>query len=103
MSTKYRVLCGVPIQDCRGSNYSTDQQLSKKAHSSHEEAFKCYANYLMNVLGYTQIGSREFRKEGHPVLVLTKKIRFGGRLRAGKEGTRYMPSSRAGTRGIIIG
>ncbi len=103
MSTKYKVLCGTPREHCIGSLYSTDQDLPKKSHASHEEAFKCYARYLVKAEGYIRIGPREFRKDGHPVRVLTKKIRFGGRLRAGKEGSRYMPASRAGTRGIIVG
>jgi len=42
--------------------------------------------YLINVEGYEQIGPREFQKDGHPVRVLTKKMRFGGRLRPGKAG-----------------
>lgn len=103
MSRKYRVLCGTPLVHCQGSSYTTDQALPKKSHSSHLEAFKCYANYLMKVEGYTQIGPREFRKDGHPVRVLTKKTRFGGRLRAGKEGSRYMPAGKRHTRGLIIG
>lgn len=104
MSTKFRVLCGVPKDNCQGSSYTTGQQLeTNRAHTSHVEAFKCYANYLVKHQGYTQIGSREFRKDGHPVLVLTKKIRFGGRLRTGKEGSRYQPGGRGTKQGLIIG
>lgn len=104
MSTKYKVLCGVPKDQCQGAGYQTDQHLgTNKAHANSTEAFKCYAHYLVTYEGYTRIGSREFRKDGHPVLVLTKKSRFGGRLRMGKEGSRYQPGG-AGTRqGLIIG
>lgn len=98
------MLCGVPQEYCTGGTLNTDQRLgTTKSHGSHEQAFKCMRHYLMEVLGYTQAGSREFRPpDGGPVRVLTKKIRFGGNLRAGK-GDRFMPDGRdVGHRGIII-
>jgi len=72
-----------------------------KAHNSAPEAFKCHARYLIKVLGYEQVGSREFRPpDGGPILVLTKKCRFGGVLRKGKGsgegGNRVMPRRRLG-------
>jgi len=76
-----------------------------KVHHTSAEAFRCRARWLVKVQGWEQIGSREFRKDGEPVLVLSKKCRFGGVLRSGKtggEGTsmgRVMPSDRPG--GII--
>lgn len=104
MSRKSVVLCGVPNAFCCGSKYTTDQMLPPKCHGSHIEAFRCMKRYLCNHLGYEQIGSREFRPvNGGPVRVLTKKTRFGARLRAGKLGERFMPEDRvAGNRGTII-
>ena len=98
MSTKYRVLCGVPALQCTGGSYITDQALSDKAHSSRLEAFKCMRKYLTKQ-GFTQIGPREFRPpDGGPIRVLTKKSRYGGLLRQGKSGeegrmggSRFMP------------
>ena len=83
---KPRYRCGTPIAHCSGSKFLQADALKEKSHSSRTESFNCYKNYLTKIEGYTQIGSREFRKEGHPVRVLTKKIRFGARLRPGKEG-----------------
>lgn len=103
MSTKYKILCGTPDAHCKGSRYITTQSLPKKAHPSRVEAFRCYARYLIKVLGYTQIGSREFAKEGQPVRVLNKKSKFGALLRTGKEGSRYQPGGPGTKRGIIIG
>ena len=106
MSRQYRVMCGTPKEHCNGSRLVTDQTFqSNKCHRSHEEAFRCHARYLVRVLGYTQIGSRDFQApNGGPVRVLSKKIRFGSKLRLGKEGSRFMPEDReAGNRGTIIG
>lgn len=42
--------------------------------------------------GYIPVGAREFLTPGGgPVLVLSKKSKFGGRLRNGKLGERLMP------------
>lgn len=97
-----RVLCGVPNTDCTGSAYITQQQIPPKAHGSRGEAFRCMTRYLMSQ-GYERIGQREFRPpNGGCILVLTKKSRFGGRLRTGKraEGgtstSRFMPDRGAG-------
>ena len=60
--------------------------LKGKSHSSRSEAFNCYVRYLVDVEGYERIGPREFQKAGHPVRVLTKNMRFGGRLRPGNAG-----------------
>ncbi len=100
MSTGYKVLCGVPEPSCTGGRYITEQQLSKKAHTTHEEAFKCMVRYLMNK-GYTRLGSRMFSApDGGPIEVLTKRSRFGARLRSGKEQQRYMPKF---GHGVIVG
>jgi len=103
MSRQSRILCGVPQEYCAGGRLITDQMLgTNKCHSSRSEAFRCKVDYLVNVLGYEQIGSREFSpSDGGPVLVLTKKMRFGGLLRSGKEGTRFMPAGRRNS-GLII-
>ena len=105
--------CGVPKEYCNGSvapMFSSGIRKNLyKAHSSPQEAFNCHARYLVKVLGYERVGSREFVKGDEPVRVLTKKSKFGGRLRGGKSGqgatahraTRHMPDDGAGTGGFI--
>ena len=104
MSKQLRVLCGVPKEYCIGGPLVTKQMLNTdKCHGSHDDAFRCMAHYLTKVLGYTRIGGREFRPpDGGPIKVLTKKIRYGERIVAGKEG-RFMPERRnVGNRGVIL-
>lgn len=101
----YKVLCGVPADSCSGANTDVNARMEskgggRKLHSSHEEAFKCHARFLV-AQGYAQVGSREFQLEDGPILVLTKKSRFGGRMRPGKSGekgtsNRNMPVRGAG-------
>jgi len=98
--------CGVPAIHCCGASVKTSFgvrviESTRKAHNSPTEAFKCRARWLVKVEGYTRIGSREFSPpDGGPVLVLTKKIRFGGALRKGKGGEygagRVMPDKHPG-------
>lgn len=98
----YRFLCGTPEQYCSGkiTRLTKGWKGSHRTHSSHLEAFKCHVQYLKKE-GFTQIGNREFvDPQDDSVLVLTKKSRFGGKLRRGKEGGRSMPSVRTG--GTII-
>ena len=80
--------CGVPKEHCFGSsNFVVNITSITKIHCSSEEAFNCHARWLVNVLGYKRIGSREFDlQNGSPIRVLTKKSRFGGVLRIGKHG-----------------
>lgn len=101
MSRRIKVLCGTPDHHCTGAPFVTDQQLRfRKAHAGNEEAFHCYARHLL-LDKYIQIGPREFRPaDGGPIRLLTKKSKFGGRLRDGKEHTRYQPERGAG---LIIG
>ena len=79
-----RVLCGVPASYCKGAQLLVDKRYMP-VHATHSEAFECYAAWLISQ-GYRRIGSREFRLGDGPVLVLTKKIRFGAPLRLGKRG-----------------
>jgi hypothetical protein len=91
-------LCGVPKNDCNGSFTKTSSGLgaASSAHATPREAFACMKRFLLSQ-GFVQVGSREFAPPGGgPVRVLTKKSRFGGRLRRGKEGTRRMPILRGG-------
>jgi hypothetical protein len=80
--------CGVPGEHCSGATVQTSAGIRGDvvyAHNTHEEAFKCRARYLVRVWGYQRVGQREFRPpDGGPILVLTKKSRFGGELRKGK-------------------
>lgn len=102
MSSKYKVLCGTPNEYCTGGKYKTDQHpLPAKSHPSHKQAYDCYVNYLVNILGYTRLDSaRTFAPpDGGYCRVLTKPSRFGAHLRSGKEG-RFQPQR---GRGLIIG
>lgn len=89
--------CGVPMEYCTGSNTSVSNGLKKssKIHSSPEDAHKCYGRYLIKE-GYKQVGSREYEnpKTGY-ITVLTKKSKFGARLRGGKA-DRFMPEKMCG-------
>lgn len=105
MSSRYRVLCGVPKEYCSGSKLSTDQAFpTDKCHSSHTEAYRCMARYLVKVLKYTALRNHSFAPpDGGPVRILTKRSRYGGLLIFGKEHTRFMPEKRRqGNRGVIF-
>lgn len=87
--------CGVPKELCNGGTVLTNKSLggSIKAHGTSEEAFKCHKRYLLSQ-GYEQIGSRDFRPpDGGPILILSKKSKFGGKLRKGKA-DRWMPKDK---------
>lgn len=98
-------ICQTPDKHCSAGYVQVNARMGKsaKAHASNIEAFLCFKRYLVNVKGYTQIGGREFSPPGDdgPVLVLTKKIRYGARLRHGKQG-RYQPAD-PHFEGVIIG
>lgn len=104
MSRDSRVLCGVPKEFCQGGKLTSDQSLgTNKVHRTHSEAFACYRRYLIEVKGFRQIGPRDFAPaDGGPVWVLTKRSRFGARLRTGKEGSRHMPSGKR-NQGVVVG
>jgi len=104
----YVVLCGTPQEHCSGGKVPTNafmRQTHPKAHSSHSEAYRCHRRWLVDVLGYTDIGSRTFRPppgvNGGYLKVLTKKSRFGARMRLGKLGERWMPKDR-GRSGVVV-
>lgn len=89
----YKVLCGVPVDYCCGGSYVVSSGLgkSRKVHRTHEEAFNCHKNYLIKQ-GFVNIGSRELiDPKDNSIRILTKKSKFGGKLRKGKEGSRAMP------------
>jgi hypothetical protein len=102
MSRRYVVLCGVPALHCTGGKLKTDQkQVAEKCHGSSLEAFRCMKHYLVSVLKFKAVGSREFAPpDGGPIRVLTKKCRYGARMRTGKMGERFQPEV---GRGAIIG
>lgn len=89
----HKWLCGTPKEYCSGGSFVMADSVNRtttQAHNSPSEAFDCYKHYLLRT-GHEMIGPREFRPpDGGPILVLTKKSRFGARLREGKFG-RYMP------------
>jgi hypothetical protein len=91
-------LCGTPSHECTGGGAVLAPGIAahvSKVHNSPSEAFRCYVRWLKSQ-GYEAVGQREFRPpDGGPILVLTKKCRFGGRLRSGKMG-RYMQTTYSG-------
>ncbi len=95
------VYCLTPKGHCIGSMRKVADGLGLRlSHGSHEDAFRCYRRYLLGQ-GYTQLGPREFAApDNGPIMVLTKRSRFGARLRKGKEG-RYMARGLPG--GCCIG
>lgn len=96
-----RYLCGVPPDDCRGSAAILSAGFKAKGYKIHNtstEAFNCMKQHLLKQ-GYTQVDSRAFSPPGGgPIRVLTKKSRYGAKMRPGKGG-RNMPSGRTG--GIV--
>jgi len=86
MSVRSKFICGVPSHECSGAPSMVNKSLptDTKTHGSSLEAFRCYKQWLLRQ-GYTPVGNREFAApNGGPVVVLTKKCRFGGRVRLGK-------------------
>ncbi len=104
-------LCGVPAENCSGSvlkQTSSGLKGKKSAsrfHVTSIDAHKCMGRHLVRDQGCTQIGQREFASpDGGPVHLLSKKSKFGGKLRMGKnekgQGSRLMPKGRIG--GLIF-
>jgi hypothetical protein len=60
-----------------------------KVHASTQAAFECYCRYLEKT-GHVRLSMREYRQPAGGVLLLTKRSRFGTKVRLGKEGNRYM-------------
>ena len=96
-------VCQTPTSHCSGGTGVVIPSLhGLRLHQSPEDAFRCYARYLKHVRGYIQIGGREFSPPGGgPVEVLTRKSKYGARLRHGKEG-RWMPKGPRNS-GIVRG
>jgi hypothetical protein len=101
----YAYMCGVDYALCKGYHTPTNAGLrsrANKVHNSPEEAFKCHALFLMS-RGFTKISSREFKDpETGYIRVLTKQSRFGGKLRSGKERTRFMTLDVNGTKAGLV-
>ena len=102
MASKRWYVCGVPRDICTGGTIArASARITKdgpnKAHGSPLEAFRCKKRHLL-LQGYEAVGQREFRKPGGGIVVLTKKSRFGARLRSGKEG-RAMDGANRGMAG----
>lgn len=89
MSRNQKYICGTPLEYCSGGSVLLPKY-SVKAHNSPEEAFACFRRYLIREMRYIAVAgcNRSFRPpDGGPVLVLTKKARYGGILRTGKADT----------------
>ena len=101
-----RVTCGVPTDHCRGSLISL-QKSSCKAHATSQEAFECYAAWLL-ARGYRRLNRREFVLADGPILVLRKMSHFGRPLRMGKTGEgmakakRFTARGKPGHRAIVV-
>jgi len=87
-SSRRRYVCPTPRAECSGAPTIVDSHgRTIKAHGSHGAAFDCYVAWL-RTQGYIRKSTREFyAPNGGPILVLTKKRRFGGAIRGGKRGT----------------
>ena len=87
-------MCGVDPEKCVGSKDQLSTGMKNyrgKVHSTRDEAFSCMVQSLL-AQGYIPLGKREFEHpETHVVRVLTKRCRYGARLREGKEKSRRMP------------
>ena len=108
------VACPTPELHCSGGTMARNAGIRYekiKFHQSHPESFRCYVRYLIRVKGYTRIPymARCFRPpDGGPVMMLTKKSKFGAAMRTGKKGeggttkaSRWMPYTK-GRSGLII-
>lgn len=104
-----KYICSTPQANCVGSLCAVTQGTGRmqKLHDSPQQAFKCYKNYLIKQ-GYVQVGSKEFQKDGGPVLVLTRPGKYGGVFRKGKSGdssgskNRVTPKNKNGTTSGMI-
>ena len=78
-----RHICGTPRESCTGRPSTVDKE-SIGTHAAAHEAFACHRQYPISI-GFVSIGTRELidPADGY-VRVLTKKIRFGARVRRGK-------------------
>lgn len=101
------VVCGVG-DGCTGNKVSVNAFVRSqitRAHADHGEAFDCKAASLVRQ-GYKRLGPREFQKDDGPILILTKRTRFGVRLRGGKSsdksGARFNVPKRRGNRSGLI-
>jgi hypothetical protein len=80
--------CPVPRDQCHGALKQVEPGFRMvKIHGSTVQVKKCIRKYLTDQ-GYRPGRNGEFYKEGEPVLMVSKKP--GGRLRYGKEKTRYI-------------
>lgn len=103
-----KVFCGTPKSFCSGAhtimNAGFNNDKAAKLHDDHEQAFACYSRYLVAEQQHKRVGSREFETPSGSILVLTKKSKFGAKMRMGKnqnkEGKRFMPQQH---NGAIIG
>lgn len=95
--------CGVPVEFCGGGLCKLNNGMRPmQAHQSSVEAFNCHKAFLLKK-GYKVVDSRAFAPpDGGPIQVLTKRCRFGVRLRNGKEGTRNMANKKFGNRGGVV-
>lgn len=97
------VACPTPHEHCSGGKMATNQSLqsaSIRFHQTHRDAYNCYRRYLIRVRECEDMGNREFRcPDSEWRIFLTKKSRFGERVRLGKEGSRWMPRS---GRGLVV-
>ncbi len=87
--------CVVPKEFCCGAVKQVEPNSRLvKVHQSQHEVKKCLTHYLTEHEGYENMGNRQFKKEGKPILIISKKS--GMRLRKGKGGSKG--SSQSNTR-----
>ena len=88
-----KYLCPTPREHCTGKTTSMNnffnQPKNAKLHGTPSAAFDCYVSFLEKT-GHQRLAQREFRRPEGGILLLTKRSRFGTKVRLGKEGTRFM-------------
>ena len=78
-----RHICGTPREGCTGTLSTVDKE-GIGTHATAQEAFECHRQFLI-ARGFVPVGARELIDPADGcVRVLTKKIRFGARVRRGK-------------------
>ena len=86
-------LCPTPREFCTGKltsmNNFFNQTKNAKLHGSRDAAFDCFTAYLVRT-GHERVAPREYRQPQGGILLLSKRSKFGVKLRLGKEGTRFM-------------
>lgn len=73
-------VCNTPMDSCNGTPNKNPNM--RKVHMTRKEARDCYIKYLVSKLGYTRLGTSQFKPpDGGPVLLLSKQSHYGLRMK----------------------